>query len=89
MCGGCVRPTLGDTQTQRSCFCLYIYKAILHCNFAVNSGYNCNFAVLRVVVNSGYNCKNITICIFCYYSTYIFYPRQPGSLRPTFSPSIQ
>lgn len=24
MCGGCVRPTLGDTQTQRSCFCLYI-----------------------------------------------------------------
>lgn len=70
MYGGAVyAPILGDTQTQRSCFA-YIYKAILHCNFAVDSRYNCKFAVLRVVANGGYNCKIIRIVKRNLYSPY-------------------
>lgn len=87
MYGGlCTPPILGDTQTQRSCFA-YIYKAILHCKFAVDGRYNCKFAVLRVVINSGYNCKTVRTVKRILNGMY--YPRQPGSLRPTFSPSIQ
>ena len=57
--GGCVRPILGDTQTQRSCF-VYIYiRLFTHCNFAVYSGifrYSQHFCSCT---NSGYNCRII------------------------------
>lgn len=60
MYGGlCTPPYLGTPK--HNAVVLLIYKAILHCNFAVDSRYNCKFAVLRVVINSGYNCKIIRI----------------------------
>lgn len=70
MYGGlCTPPYLGTPK--HNAFFAYIYKAILHCNFAVNSGYNCKIAVLRAVENSGYNCifvrfvnRKYTVCIF-------------------------
>ena len=68
MYGGlCTPPYLGTPKHKRVFFAYIYIRLFLHCNFAVNSGYNCNFAVLRVVVNSGYNCKIITIRIIYKY----------------------
>lgn len=63
MYGGCVRPILGDTQTQHSCFAYIYIRLFTHCNFAVSSGI---FRYLRHFcsdVNSGYHCKKYTKCI--------------------------
>ena len=88
MYGGlCTPPYLGTPKHNAVVLLIYI-RLFLHCNFAIYSGifrYSLHFCS---DVNGGYNCKNITICkfeiTFC-----IFHPRLPGSLRPTFSPSIQ
>lgn len=78
MYGGCVRPILGGTQTQRGCFA-YIYKAILLAKNSGHSGYFAKNDLLHDSEDSRYFAR-------CAGKNH---PREPGSLRPTFSPSIQ
>ncbi len=85
--GGCKPPTLGGTPTHKRVY--IIYRAINDCNFAV-------YRPITAILQCAVSCKNRpmtakilqivkqfnTVCKFTY-------PLYPGSLRPTFSPSIQ
>ena len=85
--GRCKPPTLGGTPTHKRVY--IIYRAINDCNFAV-------YRPITAILQCAVSCKNRpmtakilqlvkqfnTVCKFTY-------PLYPGSLRPTFSPSIQ
>lgn len=84
--GRCKPPTLGGTPTHKR---VYIYKAINDCNFAV-------YRPITAILQCAVSCKNRPMAAkilqlvkrFNTASKFI-YPLYPGSLRPTFSPSIQ
>lgn len=87
-CGGGVSPPHLGGHPHTNAY-IYIYKAINDCNFAV-------YRPITAILQCAVSCKNRPMAAkilqlvkrFNTASKFI-YPLYPGSLRPTFSPSIQ